>query len=529
MPHLRILDLPGRESFDLDVSAGGVVGRDAQANFTIEHPTVSRQHAQLHRNAAALVLVDLNSANGTKVNGVKIQTPTTLRDGDSIEFGRVHTLYYLVNAPTQLQAVRSAEQQSLTQLNDTQNPSPKTVDVGSLSLDQLEELLSGLLGLLSKPRPAAQRAQRIGEMFSALMPHLTQAALLDPCGKLIGGIPNGRYFAPDFYGAIAGAYAMNTGTLALSGAAISGMQRQLKLDRVPEALVCLALESQSFKGGSLYLESNRAFFFGEMVDTLRIAARLLGPLLDRAPEDAGLLITNDDLRLAQRIQRKLLPAPLKVPGYQIAAQYLPHYVIGGDFYDVRMAKKNEIALVIGDVSGKGASASLYMSQIMSLCRMLLPQADSPSAFLTQINQLLGEVLEPGVFATMAVVFLQADKGQCRLALAGHNPPLLRTKGGRVVDLGFDPGTPLGASNKLDCKEQRILLGKGDAIILTSDGVEEAENARSELFGSDRRNAALERMPGADNMAIGLREAVFSFTGEERSSDDLTILVVEREA
>ena len=75
MPLLRILDLPGRASFEIDISDGGIVGRDLQSRYPIEHPTVSRQHAQIHKNGINLVLVDLNSANGTKINGKKILPP----------------------------------------------------------------------------------------------------------------------------------------------------------------------------------------------------------------------------------------------------------------------------------------------------------------------------------------------------------------------------------------------------------------------------------------------------------------------
>lgn len=521
MPLLRILDLPGRASFEIDISDGGIVGRDLQSRYPIEHPTVSRQHAQIHKNGINLVLVDLNSANGTKINGKKISAPTTLKEGDSVEFGQINANYFATTAPTQLNQVKPTN-------NVSALATTKLETEVKIPLEKVENLLTGLFGVLSKPRLPQQRAELIGEIFCNLLPGLTQAALLDPCGKLVGGIKGGRFFSSDFYGVLSGLTAVSSGVVSLLGPELSQMAKELRLDKVPEALVCLKLESSVFKNGALYLESDKPFFSGEVVDTLKLAARLLGPLIDRAPEDAQLLITNDDLRLAQRIQKRLLVPAIKIPGLQVAMQYIPHYVIGGDFYDVRMVKKGEWAFILGDVSGKGASASLYMAQILAASRLLLPNSEGPAAFLNALNSYMTEVLEPGVFATTAAVFIQPDKGQCRLALAGHNPPLLRTHSGRVIDLGFDPGTPIGAQAKLECKDQRILLGKGDAIVLTSDGVEEAENAKAELFGNDRRNTALERMPGASSIAIALREAVFSFTGEARSSDDLTILVIERD-
>ena len=534
MPLIRILELPGRGPLDILLSENGVIGRDANARFQIEHPTVSRQHAEVHRSGATVVLVDLGSANGTRVNGRALDGPTTLRDGDQLEFGKVEALYYSSSAPTALTPLPSAAPFPAA-------PRPVTVAIVSsaanalpalsprVPLERVEDLLSGLVELLSQPCKLPIRADRIGLIFKALLPELTQVGLLDPCGKLLGGSV-GRLYAREFYQAISGAVGAHNGTLELTGPALDGLGQQLGITGLPLFVVCLPLDSQSFGGGALYLESDARFFANDVVDTLKLAAKLLGPLLDRAPEDARFLVTNEDYKLAQRIQRTLLkPAPSKagVGALQIAVQYVPCYAVGGDFYDFVQVNKNEWAFMLGDVSGKGVSASLLMSQIMAGSRTFLAQSDGPGAFLTRMNSWFGEILEPGLFATMAAVFINTEKGNCRLALAGHNPPVLRTKGGKVLELGFDPGSALGAQATLETKEQRFLLGPGDALVLTSDGVEEAELPTGELFGVPRRDAVLARMPGSQNMAIGLREAVFAFMGQERSSDDLTILVIER--
>jgi phosphoserine phosphatase RsbU/P len=549
MPQLRILDLPGRGVFDLDLSAGGIIGREAGVALQIEHPTVSRQHAQIVRSGAQVVVVDMGSANGTRINGIKITGPTTLHEGDSIEFGKVSTLFFNKNAPTMM-APSAAKPLSATEPSTADAGTPSVAPLGAapgampnaniarIPLEKMEDLLAGLLEILSQPRALTERAQHVSQIFNSMLPSLSQAALLDPCGKLLGGITNGRLLPEDFYGAVSGAlgaYA-DGGAMLLDGPALKGLCAQLKLKAdLPESVVCIPLESAVFPNGALYLESNIAFFSGEVADVLRVGARVLGPLLDRAPLDARLTLSNDDIKLAQKIQHKLLrPAPPSSDGLRIAVQYVPHYVIGGDFYDFAILPKKEYAFILGDVSGKGASASLVMAQIMALSREFLPLCSGPAAFLTRINASLADTLEPGVFATLAVVYLNADKGACRIALAGHNPPVIRTKAGKVLELGFDPGAPLGALNKLETKEQRVLLTVGDALILNSDGLDECErldkgakHRKLELFGTERRDEVIARSPGAQNLVIALREAVFSFSGEERSSDDLTILVIER--
>ena len=533
MPQLRILDLPGRGSFDIDIASGGLIGREAGVAFQIEHPTVSRQHAQLVQSGAQMVLIDMGSANGTRVNGVKITGPQTLREGDAVELGKINALYFKKHAPTKAAGKLSPSLVTSAVRNlDEAQTAPAQVP-----LERVEDLLAGLLEILTKPRPLAERATHVSNIFLAMLPSLSQAALLDPCGKLIGGIADGRVLPAEFYGAIAGALGIHTtGALILDGPALAGLNAQLNIQgNLPAYVVCLPFDSTVFPGGAVYLESNMAFFIGEVADTLRVGARVLGPLLDRAPEDARMMITNDDLKLGQRIQRRLLrPAPDHADGLKIAVQYIPHYVIGGDFYDIEALPKKEYAFLLGDVSGKGASASIVMAQIMALSRELISQCSGPAVFLSRINAALSDSLEPGVFATMAAVFINADRGACRVALAGHSAPVIRTKAGKVLELGFDPGAPLGASKVLDTKEQRVMLAVGDALILSSDGLDEAERLdksakgrKLELFGTERRNEVIARTPGAQNLAIALREAVFSFSGEERSSDDLTILVVER--
>jgi phosphoserine phosphatase RsbU/P len=524
MHQLRILDFPGRGTFDLDISTGGIVGREQGVPILIEHPTVSRQHAQVVINANSAVLVDMGSANGTRVNGIKINAPTTLREGDTIEFGKIASLYFSRNSPTAMAPIRA-------------KPEPDTIAPEQLTvpIERLENLLVGLLQILSKPGNLSEHAKHISEIFHVMLPELTQAALLDPCGKLIGGIQNGSQLAAELYGALSGMSASQS-SLELDAGELQSLGKQLGV-RIPKGchVLCLQIESRHLPGGALYLEANKAFFRADVADALRLGAKTIGPLLDRAPESARMMITSDDIRLAERIQKRLLGTVVaEFERLRIASLYVPHYLVGGDFVDVIELPKKELVALVGDVSGKGISAAIVMAQVISLARELAPNCNGPAALLMRINASLSPMLEPGVFATMACAYINAEKGACRLAMAGHNAPVIRTKSGKVLELGFDPGAPLGASTKLEAKEQRVMLAVGDAMVFSSDGLEEAERLdvgaktrKLELFGNEKRNEVIARMSGAQNLAIALREAVFSFTGEERSSDDLTVLVIER--
>ncbi len=538
MPQFRVLDLPGRDQFDLKVSSEGVIGRDDGADFKLEHPTVSRKHAKLHLNAGKVVVVDLGSANGTRVNGTKIEGPTTLKEGDSVQFGKVNTLFFSANAPTAMAPVTARPEPVATESHPTADPTQPP----AVPLERFENLLAALLEILAKPKSLTLRSQDVGQVFAQLIPSLKQVGLLDPCGKLIGGIRGGRMLNPSFYEAISGAVGAHNGTLVLEGPVLAGLCSQLNFrGQIPTNIVCLPLDSALLPDVVLYLEADGPFFRGEFADTIRLGAKLLGPLLDRAPDDYRYNLTGEDFRLAERVQKRMLAGiPSNLDGLSIATQSVPHYAIGGDFIVAATVGKKEHAFLLGDVSGKGVSASLVASQIMCAARLLLKDCKGPGDFLVALNDAIEPYLEPGVFATAAVVYINADKGSCRLTLAGHNPPVIRTKSGKVLEFGFDPGAPLGSVSKLEVREQRMMLAVGDSIILNSDGLEEAEKpvanknfvsklstGTTELFGNERRNEVISRTPGAQNIAIALREAVFSFCDGERSSDDLSVLVIER--
>ncbi len=388
MPSIRLLNLSGNQPVDIVLSESGAIGRDATARYQVADVTVSRSHALLTLNNDQVVLSDLGSANGTFLNGKRLEKPTTLKDGDDLLFGKIAGVFYVARAPAALPTEMA--------------------------------------------HIPAQRFQ---------VPPTSSANLVFPREK--------------------------------------------------------AEQTSDF---------------------------------DASRER----ITHEDLQLAARAQKRNIPKSPNIPGYHVAVQWIPHYIVGGDFIDVRQVDKNEWAFVLGDVSGKGISAAMYMMQVVAACRILLPGAKSPAAFLKAANQALQPGFETGVFATAVAIFINTDKGLARIALAGHAAPVLRTKAGKMVDLQQDPGVPLCAQDQMEPSEQRVQLALGDALIVHTDGVDEAEPTEANLvnvsrvfFGMEKRDRALQGRSGAENLAIGLREAVYTYRGETRSSDDLAIMVIER--
>lgn len=279
---------------------------------------------------------------------------------------------------------------------------------------------------------------------------------------------------------------------------------------------------------ALYLDGGTALSEPTMM-TLALAARILRLIVRRFDRSTIAQVSDEDLKLGERIQRRMLKSDApKLPGFKTAVSYLPALAVGGDFYDFAMNRSGELVIAIGDVSGKGVSASLYMSYLMAGLRQHAPGAKGPSELISTMNTWLVAVLEPGLFATMTICFVDPKKGICRFAQAGHAPPVLRSAARKVIDLGSDPGAPLGAADEIHAKEVRLGLSSGDLLLFTTDGVEEGENLRGEAFGTDRRDAALKRVNGALAGTLAVREALLDFVGATTSTDDMTIIALERE-
>jgi len=243
---------------------------------------------------------------------------------------------------------------------------------------------------------------------------------------------------------------------------------------------------------------------------------------------------NSDLRIATDIQADMLPKIF--PPYSdrddlhIAAFMQPAKEVGGDFYDFFFLDDShtKIALVIADVSGKGVPAALFMviAKILIKNNKDLP----PQRVLEEVNNLLCADNNSSMFVTTYYSILDIPTGKYTFVSAGHNPPVLYRKNNNVVSYLSLPRTPpLAIFPNKKFVSQEITLEKGDALLLYTDGVTEAFNSRSEMYGTGRlleNIAKLTKEPveqPAEKVVNGLYETIREFAGEEPQSDDITML------
>lgn len=237
----------------------------------------------------------------------------------------------------------------------------------------------------------------------------------------------------------------------------------------------------------------------------------------------------DELLIAQEIQRDLLPEHLpEIPGFETAAANIPSKQVGGDYYDVLARKGNEFVLAIGDVSGKGVPAALLMANAQAALRALSPSADSLSEITGRMNDLAAANTRGGnKFITFFWGVLDAASRTLQYVNAGHNPPIvLRTTGAvEYLDKG---GLILGVLPTMNPYEQGTArLEQGDLLVLYTDGVSEAMNAKGEDFSEDRMLEVLRRLrtESASVIMKGLLAAVDEHAASTPQSDDITVLIL----
>jgi sigma-B regulation protein RsbU (phosphoserine phosphatase) len=238
---------------------------------------------------------------------------------------------------------------------------------------------------------------------------------------------------------------------------------------------------------------------------------------------------SSDLRAAHQIQQNLQPEAMpSVPGVDIAGFQIPCKAVGGDYYDVLALDGEKIALLIADVSGKGISGALLMSNLQSSVRRLAPEGDSPAGLVTRLNAIASEVFTEGRFVTFFYGVLDPATKKFSYSNAGHLPPLVCRMGSETVELSRG-GPPLGVLPSFKWEESEIEIQSGDVLFLYTDGLWEAAIEKTgEQFGKDRIVEFLKvnhgMPPGTFNQEIV--KAAQRFTGSQHLDDDITLLTIK---
>jgi phosphoserine phosphatase RsbU/P len=237
----------------------------------------------------------------------------------------------------------------------------------------------------------------------------------------------------------------------------------------------------------------------------------------------------NDLETAREIQRQLLPSGAKeIPGLDVATAYVPARELGGDFYDLLPYGVGRLAIVNGDVSGKGTAAALYGSLAIGILRELVHDSALTAAeMLGQLNLRLLAARLDARFIAMQFAIYDAALRELNIANAGGTLPLL-VRDGRVSEVNVT-GMPLGLLPEAEFEEQTLTLLPGDIVVFASDGIHESMNKDQEEFGVDRLKELLATVVPDDpgyTVAQRIVKATDEYAGVGRPPhDDRTLLIL----
>ncbi len=238
-----------------------------------------------------------------------------------------------------------------------------------------------------------------------------------------------------------------------------------------------------------------------------------------------------DMEAAKQMQRALLPTkPPLVPGYHFFAYYESAFQVGGDYYDYVSLPEGRLAVVVGDVAGKGVPAAILMAKLSSDVRVWLTTEPNPAKALGNINQIFSSYGWDDRFVTMVVAVIDPRLHRLTLVNAGHMPPLLRDAAGKVSEIGGEQaGLPVGVIEDYEYESFECDFNPGDFVTIYTDGFSEAMNSQRELYGLERIECIIadKEIPPLQ-LGTKLLGDVRQFVGDYPQSDDMCLVCLGRE-
>ncbi|HXI51702.1 MAG TPA: fused response regulator/phosphatase [Candidatus Saccharimonadales bacterium] len=267
-------------------------------------------------------------------------------------------------------------------------------------------------------------------------------------------------------------------------------------------------------------------------EMLEVKARVRSLLKAKAYSDAVKEQIAGELRVAREIQMGMLPRDFAAveQAYQVSfgAVLEPAREVGGDLYGVCAAGPERLVVFLGDVSGKGIPASMFMVRAISLAQLLARDIAQPERILARLNDELSADNPSGMFVTFLCAVFEPKSGRLTLANAGHCRPVLLSAGAGARWAVQHLGTALGFEPGLEFERTELMLHEGDTLLLYSDGVSEAFNPQEECYGSERllSDAGVFSARPAGELAAGLLSKVRAFAGNAPQSDDIAIMALK---
>jgi serine phosphatase RsbU (regulator of sigma subunit)/pSer/pThr/pTyr-binding forkhead associated (FHA) protein len=526
------------------------IGRSARSDLCIPDAFASRLHAEVRKEGDSYWLQDLGSANGTRYNGNLVTIPLPLSNGGEIQIGETTIVFEDERREDSLGLTLIGDSTSALDPSQTisfmgrRNPTAEILETGVSSRTEL-------LGLISKVGVALLSSSGLEDTLNQVAALVVEAVPAERCVIMLRDesaddgmkIMVARVRGKDdplvevrISRTVMDEVLKNGKSVLTSDAQHDpkfASQTMILMGIRSVLAVPLSVDERNIFG-MIYADcpTHEATFTEEHLDILTTLASVASIRVENATlldERIQRERMERELELATEIQQRFQPsAPPKLDGYEFQGISFSCYEIGGDYYDFIPVDGGKMIVALGDVSGKGTAAALLMSSLHAAIHAQASARRDLAELVRSVNHYLAENTPANRFVTLFIAELDPATGTLRYINAGHNPPLIGRSTGAIEQLSSG-GFPLGILPTADFDLGETVLNVGEALIVYSDGVSEANNLREEEFGLDRLTEVVKRNLSAS--AAGIRDkvesALSSFTQTAPANDDITLVIVKR--
>ena len=538
------------------------LGRHPECDIVLDAAAISRQHARILLVDGKFYVEDLNSRNGTMLNGRPLTRRELLREHDQLGLCDLVFIFHQGEADLQLPVAKRVDEAgdpTAVVIEDEETTGNSTV-MSKLDLSPSSSSfrlggnttakLKALLEISQSLRKALAIKEVLPKLLDSLFAIFTQAdrgfvVLRDPLSERL--IPKAvKHRRGDDREMIRISRTIVNNVMAakegiLSADAANDVRFDLSesiADFHIRSMMCVPLvNSEGEAMGVIQIDTvdQRNRFSREDLDVLASVACQAAFAVENAQLHETLLREQSlkrELSVAHEVLRGFLPsASPRLDGYEFFEFYEPASQLGGDYYDYIPLSGGRLAVAVADVSGKGIPASLLMARLSADARYCLASESTPAEAVGRLNRTFCEAGWEDRFVTLVLAVLDVRRHEIALVNAGHLPPLLRRGPGKAISVAeTEPQLPLGVEKETVYAQHTLSLDPGNMLVLYTDGITEAMNDEDLLYGVERLRTQLAcQATRIDRIGRRILDDVRQFVGLRAQSDDMCLVCLGRKA